>query len=120
MDVKKLSQILYNKLSKRDMWLTICFGGLLLICWNVMGSNVRLIIAALSGGMSKIIHADSPNWCEQSAYAMVQCHKYGIYTCLPFIILASILYGKYRKWAFICLIVLMVAGVCITEILFER
>lgn len=118
--MKNLFKKMYNSPSKSKIWKILCFGALLLVGWNEIGSNVRLIIATLNGGMAKIIDSNSPNWCEQSIYSMVQCHKYMIYTEIPVIIMASLLYCKHKKVAFLCLILLPLFSLLVAKMLSER
>lgn len=100
----KLLKNLYNEFINKELMITICFGLLLLLYWNGIGSCVRIIVAALSDGMVKVLDTDSSNWCERSVGAMVQCHRLGIYACIPPVILASLLYFKHKKLAFCCLL----------------
>ena len=113
--MSKLLKNILDRFSERDILPTLCFGALLLIYWNEIGSNVRLITSALNGGMAKVIDPNSSNWCEQSVHAMVQCHKYRIYMSVPIIIISSLLFFKHKKLAFLCLFLPPFFSLCIAK-----
>lgn len=103
--MRKFIKNLFKKGNSKYFWMDICFVTLLLFYWKVADSRVKTIIAALEGNMVKLINAESYNRCEQSVYAMVRCHEFGVYIIGFFTVLAALLYHKYKKTAFSCLII---------------
>ena len=101
---KILDIIRYKKIKKSNIISDIMFGLLLLIDFNAIGSCMRIMVASLKGGMVKVVDENSPSWCERSQYAISQCYQYEIYFFLSMVILAAVLYHKYKKIAFVCLI----------------
>ena len=104
--MSRFFKILYNKIINKDLIIDFCFGLLVLGYWNEIGSHTRIITAALEGDLTKVLDTNSPKWCEQSVYAMVQCQKFELYTDIPIVILASLMYFKHKKSAFFCLFLL--------------
>ena len=94
---------IYGKFIKNDILIDFFFGIFLLLEWNFIGSNVRMIVAALDGNMVKIIDVNSSIKCERSLYNFVKCNELSIYISIPFIILAVLLYYKHKKLAFLFL-----------------
>ena len=111
--MKKLVYFILSKFMNKDFVIDICFGLLLILLWNKIGSNIRIMVAALDGNMVKVLDANSPNLCERSVYAMVDCNKYGVYFLELSAVLAALLYVKCRKWAFLCLIFLPILSFCL-------
>lgn len=83
----------------------ICFGVLLLVNLIAIPILLKKIINILHDNDWRDINPLSPVWYEQTKEALIFFEQQNINLIMACAIMASLLYNKYKKLAFLCLII---------------
>lgn len=89
----------------KDIISDVCFSGFLLINLVAVPVILRKITGVLQGNGGGYINPLSSVWYEQTKEAMIYFEQQNINIITACAIMAAVLYGKYKKLAFLCLII---------------